>query len=373
MSTFRIAVIPGDGIGPDVTNATRTVLDALGSLYGHRFVFEEWLAGGIAIDATGEPLPQATVLGCRKSHAVLLGALGGPAWDDLPGHLRPEKGLLALRSSLGLFANLRPARLHPPLASASPLHPTIAQKGIDLVFVRELTGGIYFGESGRQDSPQGTVAYDTLRYSTLEIERIARRAFELAQTRRKRVTSVDKANVLESSRLWRSVVTAVAADYPDVSLDHLYVDNASMQLISRPDTFDVLVAGNLFADILSDEAGMITGSIGMLPSASIGVPGQPGLFEPVHGSAPDLAGQNRANPLATILSGALMLRLSLGLDDEALAIEQAVDRVLAAGYRTEDILDRSAGASPQQAVGTAEMTRQVIHELQAGKEAGHAK
>ncbi len=337
MAKFAIAVIPGDGIGPEVTNATRLVLDHVGKKYDHVFKFNELLAGGIAIDATGEPLPAATVAGCRNSQAVLLGAVGGPQWEDLPGDKRPERALLGLRQALGLYANLRPAVLYKPLAGASPLHPQIADRGINLVLVRELTGGIYFGERGRRQGVHGPEAFDTESYSAFEVERIARTAFELAQSRSGRLTSIDKANVLESSRLWRETVIKVAAEYPDVVLDHLYVDNASMQLIRRPDSFDVLVASNIFGDILSDEAGMITGSIGLLPSASIGAAGSPGLYEPVHGSAPDIAGRDLANPLAAILSAAMMLRLSFGLTKEADAVEKAVDEVLNQGLRTRDI------------------------------------
>lgn len=365
MAKFRIAVIPGDGIGPEVTNATRDVLETVGSRYDHRFKFEEYLAGGIAIDATGEPLPAATVAGCRGSQAVLLGAVGGPQWDTLPGDRRPERALLGLRSALGLYANLRPAVLYPPLASACPLHPVLAARGIDLVFVRELTGGIYFGEHGRRQGPLGLEAFDTETYSVVEVERIARTAFDLARSRRKHLTSIDKANVLESSRLWRETVIRVAADYPDVTLDHLYVDNASMQLIRRPDSFDVLVAGNLFGDILSDEAAMITGSIGMLPSASVGVAGTPGLYEPIHGSAPDIAGQDLANPLAAILSGAMMLRISFGLGREAAAIESAVRTVLDAGYRTRDIVETDNRSEQIKIVGTRTMSEQVAAAVKA--------
>ncbi len=364
MAKFKIAVIPGDGIGPEVVNATRLVLDQLGKQYDHVFKFDELLAGGIAIDATGEPLPAATVAGCRNSQAVLLGAVGGPRWEDLPGDKRPERALLGLRSALGLYANLRPAVLYQPLAGASPLHPQIASRGIDLVFVRELTGGIYFGDRGRREGAMGPEAYDTESYSVFEVERIARTAFMLARSRRSHLTSVDKANVLESSRLWRETVIKVAADFPDVTLDHLYVDNASMQLIRRPDSFDVLVASNMFGDILSDEAGMITGSIGLLPSASIGEPGSPGLYEPVHGSAPDIAGRDLANPLAAILSAAMMLRLSLGLAKEAAAIQAAVDQVLADGYRTGDI---AAQAPEEKLVGTEEMSQLVAAALEAKK------
>lgn len=368
MGNYKIAVIPGDGIGPEVTRGARRVLEAVGQRYGHTFIFEEWLAGGMAIDQTGEPLPEATVAGCRNSQAVLLGAVGGPQWDHLPGDQRPERALLGLRSALGLYANIRPAALHPPLISACPLHPAIAVRGIDLVFVRELTGGIYFGQSGRRIGVFGSEAYDTECYSEMEVERIARTAFDLAKTRRKHLTSIDKANVLESSRLWREVICRVAADYPDVTLDHLYVDNASMQLIKRPYSFDVLVAGNLFGDILSDEAAMITGSIGMLPSASLGQPGTPGLYEPIHGSAPDIAGFDLANPLGTILSGALMLRLSFGLEAESAAIEAAVRSVLEAGYRTRDLLEPGCETEDMKTVGTQAMSDLVTAALTHRKE-----
>ena len=254
MTRYRIAVIPGDGIGPEVTNSTRFILETIAAKYGHEFQFEELLAGGIAIDATGEPLPPATVMACRRSDAVLLGAVGGPQWDTLPGDKRPERALLGLRSELGLYANLRPAVLHPALASACPLHPTIAAKGIDIMFVRELTGGMYFGDHGRREGTYGPEAYDTECYSVFEVERIARSAFELARGRRKKLLSVDKANVLESARLWRETVLKVAEEYPDITLEHLYVDNASMQLIRRPFDFDVVVTTNMFGDILSDEA-----------------------------------------------------------------------------------------------------------------------
>jgi 3-isopropylmalate dehydrogenase len=366
MAKFKIAVIPGDGIGPEVTNGNRQVLEAVAGKFGHEFQFEELLAGGIAIDATGEPLPASTVAACKLSDAVLLGAVGGPQWDTLPGHLRPERALLGLRSELGLYANLRPAVLYKPLASACPLHPAISARGIDIMFVRELTGGMYFGDRGRREGPNGPEAYDTEAYSVMEVERIARIGFELARGRQKKLTSVDKANVLESSRLWRETVIRLAAEYPDVALDHFYVDNASMQLIRQPDNFDVVVTSNMFGDILSDEAAMITGSIGMLPSASLGKPGTPGMYEPIHGSAPDIAGQNKANPLATILSGAMMLRLSLGLATEADAIEQAVTQVLDAGYRTGDIMDKTGSAQGLKLVGTREMSALVVEALLKG-------
>jgi len=342
MTRYRIAVIPGDGIGPEVTNSTRFILETIAAKYGHEFQFEELLAGGIAIDATGEPLPPATVMACRRSDAVLLGAVGGPQWDTLPGDKRPERALLGLRSELGLYANLRPAVLHPALASACPLHPTIAAKGIDIMFVRELTGGMYFGDRGRREGPNGPEAYDTEAYSIMEFERIARVGFEQAMLRGKRLTSVDKANVLESSRLWRETLIRVSQDYPEVTLDHLYVDNATMQLIKRPSDFDVIVTTNMFGDILSDEAAMITGSIGMLASASLGKPGTPGMYEPVNGSAPDIAGQGIANPIGAILSAALLLRYSLEMEREALAVEQAVEQVLTEGYRTADIAEPGA-------------------------------
>jgi 3-isopropylmalate dehydrogenase len=364
MAKFKIAVIPGDGIGPEVTNGTRQVLEAVARRFDHDFQFDELLAGGIAIDATGEPLPSPTVAACQNSQAVLLGAVGGPQWDNLPGNQRPEAALLGLRAALGLYANLRPAVLYPALASACPLHPEIAARGIDIQFVRELTGGIYFGERGRRNGINGPEAYDTESYSVLEIERIGRIGFELAMTRKRRLTSVDKANVLESSRLWRETIVRLAAEYPAVALDHLYVDNAAMQLIRRPDTFDVLVTSNMFGDILSDEAAMITGSIGMLPSASLGKPGTPGMYEPIHGSAPDIAGQDKANPLATILSGALLLRLSLGLAAEAAAIERAVAKVLDLGFRTSDILDKNK--PDQRLLGTRAMSALVAETILEG-------
>lgn len=363
MARYHIAVIPGDGIGPEVTNGTRAVLEAVAGISGHEFLFTEWLAGGIAIDATGEPLPAATIAGCRKSDAILLGAVGGPQWDNLPGDRRPERALLGLRGELGLYANIRPAVLHAALAGACPLHPQIAERGIDIVFVRELTGGIYFGERGRRDTAKGEEAFDTEAYSVAEVERIARTGFEMAMKRRRRLTSVDKANVLESSRLWRETVLRIAEEYPEVDLDHLYVDNASMQLIKRPDEFDVVVTTNMFGDILSDEAAMITGSIGMLPSASLGAPGTPGMYEPIHGSAPDIAGQDLANPLATILSAAMMLRYSLNLPSEAEMIEKAVTKVLADGFRTGDIFQYNDNNAKQQLVGTKQMSDLVIQAL----------
>jgi len=362
MSKYRIAMIPGDGIGPEVTNGTRTVLDVIAKKFGHDFIYDELLAGGIAIDVTGFPLPATTIAGCKKCDAVILGAVGGPQWDMLPGDKRPERALLGLRSELGLFANIRPAILHKSLSQACPLHPDTASKGIDICFVRELTGGMYFGDRGRCDGPNGQEAYDTERYSVMEVERIARCAFDIAMGRKKRVMSVDKANVLESSRLWREVVIRVSKEYPEVALDHMYVDNASMQLIKRPYDFDVILTSNMFGDILSDEAAMITGSIGMLPSASLGEKGKPGMYEPIHGSAPDIAGMNIANPLATILSAAMMLRMSLSLEREANAIEEAVARTLEEGYRTADIsFDKSD--KTKMIIGTKEMSQRVVENL----------
>lgn len=333
---YKIAVIPGDGIGPEVIAQTTRVLDEVGKKYGHTFDFTEVLAGGCAIDAVGECLPKETVDICRQSDAVLLGAVGGPKWDDMPGKERPEMALLGLRGQLGLFANLRPAMLFEELADACPLKPELVSGGLDIVVVRELTGGIYFGEKGIKETEKGTAAYDVEEYSEMEVRRIAKVAFDMAMKRNKKLTSVDKANVLESSRLWRRVVSEVAEDYPEVALNHFYVDNAAMQLVREPKQFDVIVTSNIFGDILSDEASQVTGSIGMLPSASLAT-GNFGMYEPVHGSAPDIAGQDIANPMATILSAAMMLRYTFGLLDAADDIEASVQKVLAAGYRTADI------------------------------------
>ncbi|MBQ6401844.1 MAG: 3-isopropylmalate dehydrogenase [Firmicutes bacterium] len=333
---YRIALIPGDGIGPEVIEQTVRVLDKIGNKYGHRFLFTGVPAGGCAIDGTGECLPAKTIEVCRESDAVLLGAVGGPKWDHLPGKERPEMALLGLRGALGLFANLRPAILFEQLADACPLKPELVSGGLDIVVVRELTGGIYFGEKDTVQTADGMEAYDVERYSEMEVRRIAKVAFDMAMKRNRRVTSVDKANVLESSRLWRRVVTEVAADYPEVELNHFYVDNAAMQLVREPKQFDVIVTSNIFGDILSDEASQVTGSIGMLPSASLAT-GNFGMYEPVHGSAPDIAGKDLANPMATILSAAMMLRYTFGLLEEADAVEAAVGSVLSAGYRTADI------------------------------------
>ena len=332
----RIVTLPGDGIGPEVVAEARKVLAAVARRYGHEFTFDEALIGGIAIDETGGPLPEATVAACRAGAAVLLGAVGGPKWSDPSAAVRPEQGLLGLRKELELFANLRPVKVVPALAGASPLRPDLVQ-GVDLLVVRELTGGLYFGRpQGVEQTPAGQVAVDTLRYSEGEIERLLRVAFELARGRRKRVASVDKANVLASSRLWRTVAHRLARDYPDVICEDILVDACAMYLVRSPANFDVIATENMFGDILSDEAAMLTGSLGMMPSASLGE-GTRGVYEPAHGSAPDIAGRGIANPLATILSAALLLRHSLGLGQEAGAVERAVEDVLADGCRTPDL------------------------------------
>ena len=333
---FNIALVRGDGIGPEIVDSAVRVLEKVGEKYGHEFCTTPYLAGGNAIDACGVPLPEETVQGCLASDSVLLGAVGGPKWDGLPGDRRPEKALLGLRSALGLYTNLRPAKLYVPLRESCPLRADIVAEGFDLMMVRELTGGIYFGERGRREGAYGPEAYDTEAYSVMEIERIARAAFDAARKRRGHVTSIDKANVLETSRLWRETVHRVAEEYPDVALSDMLVDNAAMQLVRRPSQFDVVVTSNMFGDILSDEASQITGSIGLLPSASLGATKR-GLYEPIHGSAPDIAGQDRANPIATILSAAMMLRYSFDLAGEAGCIERAVDSALADGLRTADI------------------------------------
>ena len=328
----HIAVVSGDGIGPDIVQEALKVLFAVGAKFGHTFTTSSYLAGGAALDAVGIPLPEETLDGCRNSDSVLLGAVGGPKWDTLASNLRPEKALLGLRGGLGLFCNLRPAILYKQLSDACPLKAEIIGEGLDLMVVRELTGGIYFGERGRTDD----AAFDTMAYTVGEIERIVRKAFEIAQKRSKRLCSVDKANILNTSQLWREVVKRVQGDYPDVEVSHLYVDNAAMQLVRNPRQFDVIVTENMFGDILSDEASQITGSIGMLPSASLREDSY-GMYEPIHGSAPDIAGKDLANPIATILSVAMMLRYSFGLQAEADCIESAVSKVLDNGYRTADI------------------------------------
>ncbi|MGI6205013.1 MAG: 3-isopropylmalate dehydrogenase [Anaerovoracaceae bacterium] len=333
---YNIAVIKGDGIGPSVVEQAMLVLDKVGEIYGHEFNYQEVLAGGCSIDEYGKPLTQETLDVCKASDAVLLGAVGGPKWDSQPSDNRPERALLGLRKGLGLFANLRPAMIFDELADACPLKQELVEGGIDLVIVRELIGGIYFGERGSRETPMGPAAYDVEQYSEGEVRRIARIAFDMAMKRRKKVTSVDKANVLDSSRLWRRVVEEVAQDYPEVELNHFYVDNAAMQIVRNPKQFDVILTSNLFGDILSDEASQVTGSIGMLPSASLGE-GSFGMYEPIHGSAPDIAGQDKANPMATILSAAMMLRYTFNLGKEADAIENAVRKVLKDGVRTGDI------------------------------------
>ena len=354
---YDIALLKGDGIGPEIVDSAVRVLERVGAKFGHTFLFSSYLIGGAAIDQTGAPLPDETVDGCLKSDSVLLGAVGGPKWDALPGHLRPEKALLGIRKAMGVYTNLRPAKLYGALSGACPLREEVSAAGFDIMIVRELTGGIYFGERGRRNGSYGEEAYDTECYSRFEIERIARAAFAVARKRRGHVTSIDKANVLETSRLWRETVHAVAKDYPDVTLSDMLVDNAAMQLVRAPQQFDVIVTSNMFGDILSDEASQITGSIGMLPSASLG-DGTRGLYEPIHGSAPDIAGTGKANPIATILSAAMLLRYSLDLASEADAIERAVAAVLDAGLRTADIA--GPGVAP---LTTAAMTDAILEQL----------
>ncbi len=345
---YLIAVLGGDGIGPEVTAQARRVLEVVAEVGGYDFTFEEGLVGGIAIDRTGTALPEETLALCQRADAILFGAVGGPKWDDPTATVRPEQGLLGLRKGLGLFANLRPVKLNPTLINASTIKPEVLA-GTDLVVVRELTGGIYFGERGRRDN--GQTAYDTMIYSTYEIERVLRVAFDLARQRRKKVTSVDKANVLECSRLWRETALRIAREYPDVAFENLLVDACAMHLIRRPASFDVIVTENMFGDILTDEASMLAGSMGMLPSASL-AEGRRGLYEPIHGSAPDIAGQGIANPIGAILSAALLLRYSLGLEAEARAVEGAVDAVLAEGARTRDIAEPGAEVVDTATMGT---------------------
>lgn len=354
---YKIAVIPGDGIGPEVIAETVKVLDKVGEKYNYKMNYEYVLAGGCAIDEKGTPLPEETLEVCKKADSVLLGAVGGPKWDNPDAKVRPEQALLGLRGGLNLYCNLRPALLYAPLKDASPLKESIIGDGIDICVVRELTGGIYFGERGRDEVNGVKSAYDTERYNVEEVTRIAKIGFETAMKRNKKLTSVDKANILESSRLWRAVVNEMAKDYPEVTVDHLYIDNAAMQLVRDPKQFDVIVTSNMFGDILSDEASMITGSIGMLPSASLGE-GTLGMYEPIHGSAPDIAGKGIANPLATILSAAMMLRHSFGLEEAAKTIENAVVSVLEEGYRTGDIMSEG-----MKLVGTEEIGKLVLAKL----------
>lgn len=349
----RIAVLPGDGIGKEVTRGAVEVLLAIGERFGHQFSFAYGKIGGTAVDEVGTPLPDETIDLCKNSDAVLLGAVGGPKWEQHPVHLRPEKGLLKIRKELDLYANLRPTNYYSSLADASPLKKEIIE-AVDLLMVRELTGGLYFGKPSERSKQDGRdVVVDTLFYQKEEMTRVIRLAFELARGRQRKVTSVDKANVLESSRMWREVAEEVAKDFPDVTLEHMLVDNAAMQMVRNPKQFDVVVTENMFGDILSDEASVLTGSLGMLPSASISEKG-PFLYEPIHGSAPDIEGQNIANPLATILSAAMMLRLSFGLEEEAKAVESAVNEVLNSSFRTKDIA--SVGT---RLVSTSEMIEEV--------------
>jgi 3-isopropylmalate dehydrogenase len=352
---FNIATVSGDGIGPDIIAECKNALNKVGEVYGHTFNFTEKMAGGIAIDTVGCPLPQDTIDFCKSSDSVLLGAVGGPKWDHLGGNDRPEKALLGLRGELELFANLRPATLHKQLKNSCPLKEEIIGDSLDLLIVRELTSGIYFGERGRK--AEDNSAYDTEYYSVEEIKRILKVGFDSAMKRSKKVTVVDKANILESSRLWREVTAEVAKDYPEVEVNYLFVDNAAMQLIRDPNQFDVIITSNMFGDILSDEASQLTGSIGMLASASLGS-GTLGMYEPIHGSAPDIAGQDKANPIATILSGAMMLRYSFGLEKEAQAIEKAVDEVLDAGFRTADIY-----TDGMTLVGTKAMGKEIVDRI----------
>jgi len=359
---FDVAVLPGDGVGPEVIDEAIKVLQVVGERFDHRIRLHQGLIGGVAIDTSGTALGEETLNTCNQCDAVLLGAVGGPKWDDPQAKVHPEDGLLALRKELGLFANLRPVKVFPMLVNSTSLKPEIIE-GVDLVVVRELTGGLYFGQPKKQwQTPEGRQAVDTLAYSEAEIKRILRVGFELARGRRKKLTSVDKANVLQSSRLWRQIATEISADYPDVELQHMLVDACAMRLIRRPSEFDVLVTENMFGDILTDEASMLAGSMGMLPSASLaGIPkGKTfGMYEPIHGSAPSRAGQNMANPIATILSVAMMLRYSFELEAEAQAIENAVLVTLQEGYRTYDIM-----AEGKIRVGTKEMGELIVQRIE---------
>ena len=358
----KIALIPGDGIGPDVVAEAVKVLDKVAEKFGHKWSYDTVTAGGCSIDKFGKPLIQEELDKCLKSDAVLLGAVGGPKWDNLASELRPEKALLGLRGGMKVFANLRPAVMFKQLKDACPLKDEIVGDGLDILIVRELISGIYFGDRGT--AADGKSAWDTERYTWEEIERIVRMGFEFAQKRQKRLCVVDKANILNSSQLWRKVTETIKGDYPDVTLSYLYIDNASMQMVRNPRQFDVIATSNMFGDILSDEASQITGSIGMLASASLGESG-PGLYEPIHGSAPDIAGKDLANPLATILSAAMLLRYSFGLETEAKAIEAAVEKVLDEGYRTGDIAgsERDAVKAVGKLVGTKAMGQLVVERL----------
>ncbi len=354
----HLCIMPGDGIGPEIVSQALRVLEKIAKKFNHEFTCEEALIGGAAIDSKGVPLPAETITACKKADAVILGAVGGPKWDTIDPAIRPERGLLAIRKELGLFANLRPAKLLPELAGACLLRADTTKKGLDLIVIRELTGGIYFGKPAGTEIRDGKrVGYNTMIYDEEEISRIAHIAFQTAMKRDKKVCSVDKANVLDVSRVWREVVIEVSKEYPEVELSHLYVDNAAMQLVRDPSQFDVIVTGNLFGDILSDEAAVITGSIGMLASASLGSSG-PGLYEPIHGSAPDIAGQNKANPLATILSISMMLLHAFDLKAEATCIEDAVSKTLQDGYRTGDIMEEG-----KTLLGTKEITDKVLERI----------
>ncbi len=350
---YKIALLKGDGIGPEIVDEAVKVLDKIGQKYGHKFEYTQGYLGGESIDRYGVPLSKETTEICKSSDSVLLGAVGGPEWDNIEPEKRPEKGLLAIRKELGVYTNLRPAILFNVLKDASPLKSEIIGNGLDIMIVRELTGGLYFGQ--REYSEEK--AHDTLSYTRAEIERIAKKAFEIAKLRNKKLTSVDKRNVLDTSKLWRKIVNEISKDYPEVEVSHMYVDNAAMQLIANPGQFDVILTENMFGDILSDEASMLTGSLGMLSSASLGE-GKIGLYEPSHGSAPDIVGQNIANPIATVLSAAMMLRYSFGLSEEADAIEKAVDKALQDGYRTTDIYTEG-----MKKVGTKEMGDRIAERI----------
>ncbi len=360
----NIAVIRGDGIGPEIVSEAIKVLDKIALLYGHRFNYTDVDMGGCAIDKWGDPLPQEMLEKCVNSDSVLLGAVGGPKWNDVPGDMRPEKGLLRLRAGMGVYSNNRPAKIWRQLADASPLKESIVEKGIDFIIVRELIGGIYFGTHKTEEIDGEQVAFDQLKYSESEIERIGRIGFETARKRGKKLCSVEKSNVLDSSRLWKKVMHRLAEEYPDVELSDMLVDNCAMQIVKDPSQFDVIVTENMFGDILSDEASMITGSIGMIPSSSLGAT-TCGLYEPIHGSAPDIAGKDIANPIGTILSAAMMLRFSFDMAEEAVAIENAVSKILDAGYRTGDILP-SEGKENCKLVGCSEMGRLIIENITKG-------
>ena len=355
----NIALIPGDGIGPEIVGQAKLALDKVAQLYGHEFTYTHVDMGGCAIDQYGDPLPQSELDKCLASDSVLLGAVGGPKWNDQPGHLRPEKGLLRLRAGMGVYSNNRPAKIWPQLADASPLKKEIVDKGIDFIIVRELIGGIYFGKHETVSENGQAVAIDELRYSEEEIRRIGRIGFETAQKRGKKLCSVEKSNVLDSSRLWKKVMHELASEYPDVELSDMLVDNCAMQIVKDPSQFDVIVTENMFGDILSDEASMITGSIGMIPSSSLGAT-TCGLYEPIHGSAPDIAGTDKANPIGTILSAAMMLRFSFDMAREADCIENAVSAVLNEGWRTADIADGG------ESIGCVKMGALILEKMKKG-------